>query len=501
MTGRYRYSAGSAILNDAIAPDELLNALGDSLFGPGTEEALRNALHQGVSTEDGAHLSGLDDLRSAISDELNKRYENLSPDDLAQMLEALQSQGGGLESSDDFGDSADFLRALTSGLDAARLSARQFDDADSGKLAELIEQLGSEMTGGASPQSFANEMQEVADLLELETSLARVANPSDVLDIDLEQIKHLLDDDRATSVGALAAGLVRLRSEGFITGAGRETTLSPKALRQIGRQLLVEAFEFVDSRSAGAHQARDSTTPGVNRGEVTREYRFGDRFDPDLSSSILRAARRSPGVPVQIHPNDFQIFDQDRSGRAALTICLDVSRSMEERGYLAATRRAALAIGVLIEERFPRDEMHLIAFSDEARSISHVELSNLTWNRHEMGTNVQDALRLARETLNRASDAHRTILLITDGEPTAHRDREGNVIFAEPATEESLAATYAEGMRLRRSGIDLHVLLMNRDQHVARFANELSKNAGGNVWLTDPDSLTPLLAQRYRRTS
>ncbi|MFW6075656.1 MAG: VWA domain-containing protein, partial [Chloroflexota bacterium] len=482
-----------------IDSTSLIDALGESLLGPEVDLALRNALHQGATSPDGQHISGLDELRANVRDELNERFEQLPKDDLERILDGAQKSGTGesISNSEQLGQ---LIKALKAGLDPSRLAVRQFDTEALDSIGNLLEELARGAIGSGAPQDITDELRDIGDLLSLETKLARASDPADVLEIDQDRVQHLLQDDAMASVTSLASGLVQLRSDGFIVGSGRNARLSPTALRRIGRQLLQEAFQAVDSRTAGAHSTFESGTPGTERGDTTRDYKYGDRFDPDLSASLLRAARRASGVPVQVQPDDFQIFEPEGAGRAALAICVDTSRSMEERGFLAATRRAALSVGVLVSERYPRDDLQLVAFSNEARSINHVELSALTWDRHQMGTNIQDALRVAREGLTQHREAHKSVLLITDGEPTAHRDHDKEIIFAEPASEEALAATFAEGARLRKAGIDLHIMLLSRDKRLTNFARQLASHAGGRVWLTDPQSITPLLAKRYRRS-
>jgi uncharacterized protein with von Willebrand factor type A (vWA) domain len=231
----------------------------------------------------------------------------------------------------------------------------------------------------------------------------------------------------------------------------------------------------------------------------SRDYQFGDPLALDLSRTVLQAVRRGSGVPVRLDPADFAIFEREDSARAATVLAIDLSRSMGERGYLLAAKRLALALTTLIRTRFPRDILLLTGFSESARPLTPPELPRLTWDRFGFGTNIQDALRLGRAQLAAHRGMQRNLILLTDGEPTAHRDPDGRIHFNHPPAPETLATTYSEADRLRRDGVSLAVCVLSEDLQVVRFADELTRRAAGDLIVTSPTDLASAIALHYGR--
>jgi uncharacterized protein with von Willebrand factor type A (vWA) domain len=262
---------------------------------------------------------------------------------------------------------------------------------------------------------------------------------------------------------------------------------------------LTAAFKRLTDRHGGDH-LRQARPEGHELSGATRDYRFGDALTLDLSRTVLEAVKRGPGVPVKLDARDFAVFEREETSRAATVLAIDLSRSMGERGYLLAAKRLALALEALLRERYPRDELLLLGFSEAARPLAAAELPSLTWDRYGFGTNIQDALRLGRGLLAAKRGGQRNLILITDGEPTAHRDASGAVRFNHPPTPETLAATYAEAERLRHDGVGLAICLLSEQRQVVRFADELARRGAGELLATTPDDLAVVGVLRYGRS-
>lgn len=230
---------------------------------------------------------------------------------------------------------------------------------------------------------------------------------------------------------------------------------------------------------------------------MSRDYQFGDPFELDLGRSLTNAIRRKPGTPLKLSQDDFKVLDRETSERATTILAIDLSRSMGERGYLLAAKRLALSLSTYIRKRYPHDELQIIGFSESARPVMMQELVDLRWDRFGFGTNMHDALRVANGILASHRGRQRNLVLITDGEPTAHRDRSGDVSFNHPPSPETLAHTYQEAARLRREGIYLCVCLMSATSEVSKFGRELARYAAGDVIVTDPDRLSADLVTTY----
>jgi uncharacterized protein with von Willebrand factor type A (vWA) domain len=250
------------------------------------------------------------------------------------------------------------------------------------------------------------------------------------------------------------------------------------------------------------HQPGDRRTLLAGSHDLTgasRDYQFGDPLSLDLSRTVLQAVRRRVGVPVRLDARDFSVFEREDSSRAATVLAIDLSRSMGERGYLLAAKKLALALVTLIRARYPRDQLLLAGFSASARPLTVAELPRLGWDRFGFGTNVQDALQIARGMLAAHRGMQRTVILLTDGEPTAHRAPDGTVQFHHPPAPETLSLTYLEAERLRRDGIGLCVCVLSSQLQVVRVAEQLARQAGGELIVTDPDDLAAAALLQFGR--
>ena len=472
---RHRYRAWSGLQGQAsIRPDELLEQLGDRFLNEDAAQVMSDLLHRGLESEDGARLAGIDELRA----EIRRQLQDIDPRSL-QPSNAAGSEG----LSDDASELLESMAANPSG------AGRALAGASPGVRDELQE---LRLPGG--PLQDGNSLAKLLDLAQLDHELRQARGVNDVREISPEQVAAALGEDLAARFAALTATLAGFEDQGYIDP--NQAGLTPRALRSLGLNLLRDALTDIASRLAGDHEADRSGT-GQERAGSTRSYQFGDPFDLDLSGTVLQAVRRSPGTPVRLQPGDMTIFEREETGRVAMLLAIDRSRSMGERGYLLAAKRLALALAALVDTRFPRDRLDLLTFSNEAQPVSVPELASLEWERYAVGTNVQDALVAGRRKLADAGGLQRTLVLITDGEPTAYRDRDGSVCYSEPPTPEALAMTYAAARRLRRDQILLIVVLLTRERQTVTFAEELVRESGGRLVMAEPDNLQAAVMLGY----
>ncbi len=471
---RYRGWDGAQALT-AIHPDDLLAQLGERFLEQEAGQVLDDVLHRGLTAGDGQRLAGVDELRGATRKQLQAIDPNALERSHAAAAESLSDDAGSL------------LKEL---LASPSQAGRTLAGARPGLRQEL-----EELAGPAGPLQPGDSLATLVELAELDHALRRARRVADVAEVSGEQIAALLGPELAGQFASLAAALGEFEAQGYVdpTRAG----LSTQALRRLGLGLLQGALSEIESRLAGDHPASRAGT-GHERADVTRSYRFGDPFDLDLSGTVLQAVRRAPGTPVRLSPRDMTIFEREETGRVALALAIDRSRSMGERGYLLAAKRLGLALTALVHTRYPRDQLDLLAFSHEAEPVTAAELARLEWERYAVGTNIHDALVAGRRKLAAASGLQRTLLLITDGEPTAYRDAAGIVHYSEPPAPEALAVTYAAARRLQRDGILLIVALLTAAQQTVAFAGELVRQAGGRLVSADPDDLNVAMLMGYR---
>jgi uncharacterized protein with von Willebrand factor type A (vWA) domain len=256
------------------------------------------------------------------------------------------------------------------------------------------------------------------DLDELEAFLRSANSPASLSEVDLDKVRQHLGEDAARSVDRLAKLAKQLTDAGLIDQREGRYELTPAGMRRIGQQALSDLFGQLTKDRVGNHRTTWNGS-GHDREETTKPYEFGDPFNLDLSRTVHNAVRRSgSGVPVRLTPDDFEVIETEALTRSATVLLLDLSLSMPMRDNFVPAKKMALALHTLITSRFPRDYLGLVGFSEVARVIEPEDLPTVSWD-YVYGTNLQHGLILARKMLAHQPGT-KQIILVTDGEPTAH---------------------------------------------------------------------------------
>jgi uncharacterized protein with von Willebrand factor type A (vWA) domain len=330
------------------------------------------------------------------------------------------------------------------------------------------------------------------DLDELEGFLRSASSPAALSEVDLDKVAKSLGEDAAKSLDRLAKLAKQLEEAGLIDQREGRFELTPKGTRRIGQQALSDLFGQLTKDRVGNH-ATTFTGTGHDREETTKPYEFGDPFNLDLSRTVHNAVRRAgSGVPVRLHPDDFEVIETEALTRSATVLLLDLSLSMPMRDNFVPAKKMAMALHTLITSRFPRDYLGLVGFSEVAREIEPEDLPTVSWD-YVYGTNLQHGLILARKMLAHQQGT-KQIILVTDGEPTAHivpvsGGLDYFVDFNYPPTSETLELTLAEVMRCTKAGITINTFLLDPDRGLWGFVDQLSRINRGRTFATTPGEL------------
>ncbi len=347
---------------------------------------------------------------------------------------------------------------------------------------------------GDGPMSLSDATDAAARLAELdgiESMLRSATSPAALQEVDLEAVARHLGDDAAASLDQLARLTRQLTEAGLVDQREGRLELTPKGIRRIGQQALADLFDQLTGKRVGEHRATWAGA-GHDREETTRPYEFGDAFNLDLSRTVHNAVRRSgQGVPVRMAPGDFEVIETEALERTATVLLLDLSLSMPIRDNFVPAKRMALALHTLITSRFPRDYLGLVGFSEVAREIDPIDLPTVSWD-YVYGTNLQHGLILARRMLAHQPGTQQ-IILVTDGEPTAHLVPDGgagyDVFFNYPPVTETLELTLAEVLRCTRAGITINTFLLEPDRALTGFISQVARINRGRTFATSPDEL------------
>ena len=347
----------------------------------------------------------------------------------------------------------------------------------------------------------ADVAQQVASIERAEGVLQSASSPASLGEIDLEEVGRFVGEDAKRSLGRLARLARELEDAGYVEHRGGRTELTPRGVRRIGQRALADLFAQLRKDRLGDHR---STSPGAghDREETSRPYEHGDPFILDLGRTVHNAVRRSgSGVPVRLDASDFEVVETEALHRSATVVAVDLSMSMPMRDNFVPAKKMALALHALISTRFPRDYLGIVGFSAVAREIPAEELPTAMWD-YVYGTNLQHAFLLARTMLARQHGT-KQIIVVTDGEPTAHIEPDGEVQFNYPPVPETIARTMAEVVRCTRAGITINVFALDVERTQFPFVEQIARVNGGRTFSTTPDALGSYVLVdflRHRRT-
>jgi uncharacterized protein with von Willebrand factor type A (vWA) domain len=420
-----------------------------------------------------------------------QRFRNsLSAEQRAE-LDALAEQAFG---------SPSLMQALGQ-LDAHLQAARPGEDWD-----------GSSQFSGDNPLGMGEGAQALADIGELEQLAEQLSQsyPGATMDdVDLDALARQLGDQAAIDAQTLAELERALVNQGFLDrGSDGQWRLSPKAMRRLGETALRDVVQQLSSRR-GDRELRRAGAAGDLTG-ATRPWQFGDtepwNVTRTLTNAVLRQAGTSPDNrgAISITVDDVEVSETETRTQAAVALLVDTSFSMVMENRWLPMKRTALALDHLVRTRFRSDALQIIAFGRYARTVSSAELMGLE-GVYEQGTNLHHALALAGRHLRRHPNAQPVLLVVTDGEPTAHLEDDGSgrgsgVFFDYPPHPRTIANTVRGFDEMARLGAQVTIFRLGSDPGLARFIDQVARRVGGRVVDPDLDGLGAAVVGDYLRS-
>lgn len=463
---------------------------------------------QNMTPEDMARMK---DMMAALNDMIDKRergedpeFEKFmeefgdffpeNPETLDELLENMAKRMQAMQ---------DFMNSLTpeQRSQMQQLSEQLMEDMD---LNWQVQQLGQRLQqmfpqpGNGQGYNFRGEqpmdmqqamqaMQEMADLDAMENMMRQAAGPSQLGEFDLDKVREILGEQSAQSLQRLAEMTKVLEEAGLINRKEGRIELTPRGLRAIGNNALRELFGKLSKDKFGQHRMHDEGM-GHERTYDSKPYEFGDPFRLDLQRTIRNAlSRNGTGTPITLTVDDFEIERTEHTSRASTVLLLDLSYSMVQAGRFVPAKKVAMAMHSLISSQFPRDFLSIIGFSSVAYPIRPEDLPEVSWDQ-EWGTNMHQAFDMARKQLARQTGT-KQIIMITDGEPTAHITPEGYPIFTYPYIQESVEYAMREVKRCTKDNITINFFVLDASRSLQHLIEDMTKINKGRAFFTTPDTL------------
>ena len=358
--------------------------------------------------------------------------------------------------------------------------------------------------GGEEPLGLGDAttaLEELADLESLEATLGQRYPGATLDDVDLEAVERALGRAAVDDVETLRRLERELTEQGYLLREQGELKLSPKAIRRIGAVALRRVFSSLEEGRRGDHDVAGLGLAGEPTG-ASRPWVFGDEEPLDVPrtvrNAVLRGGPRRPGGAVALAPDDFEVLETERRTSAAVCLLVDQSYSMLLRETWGMAKATALALHSLVSTRYPQDALEIIGFSRLARTVRPTDLPDLDADVSQ-GTNLHHALVLAGRHLDRHPEAEPVVLVVTDGEPTAHLEPDGYPWFAYPPERRTIELTLTEVTRLTRRHATINVFMLDEDPRLVAFVDLIARLNGGRVFAPSPERLGDYVVSDYLR--
>ena len=497
---------------------ELLNQLREAM----TQTFFRD-IERMVNNMSPGDIERMKDMLKSLNDLMSKKSKGVDPDVLQSHFDKFMDQFG-----DMFGDNPpknldELMEQMRQQMAAAQslfnslnpdqrqqlqslLSDRFGDPELESELQRLAQAMSSFNPRGSRYRFGGREdidleaamrlMAEMRQLDELISQVQAAERGGDLERIDEDLLKELLGDEASDSLDDLKKLLKALDEAGYIRPNGDKWELTPRGSRMIGLKALGEIYARLRRQSLGNHALPEEGRFG-ERLEQTKAYEFGDPFHLHMPRTIRNAIDRDgPKTPVDLRHDDFEIYRSELITSTATAMLVDLSWSMALRGSFQAAKKVALALHNLITSQFPKDSFYIIGFAAYAKELKAHDLPFLQWDEYVLGTNMQHALLLAERMLAKHSVGSKQIIMISDGEPTAHLEN-GRARFAYPPTAETYRATFRAVKHCTQKSIAINTFMLDADYHLKAFMDAIARINGGRVFYTSPEKLGEYILVDY----
>ncbi len=439
--------------------DEFMQKHGD-MFGPNPPQSLDELVQQMAS-----QMSQMQSLFNSLPDNLRQELQDM-------MASAFDDQ-----------DLASELAELQANLDFLSSDERQ-----------QYEFSGEEGVSLDQAMRLMDELQKVDQLQEKLENVGRQGNT--LQDIDAEAMEEILGPEGRQELEKLKDLEKLLEDAGYLKRQGDRLELTSKGIRKIGMKALQDIFNRLQIGRSGGHRT-DRRGVGIEATQDTKLYEYGDPFNLDLQQTVMNAVRRQgPGKPVRMQSEDFEVYQNENLNQCSTVLMLDQSRSMFLNGCWEAAKKVTMALHSLIKMQYPRDNLYIIGFAEMAQELRHEDIPTTTWGGYYPGTNMHHAMMIARRLLSRHRHGQRQILMITDGEPTAHMEQ-GMPYFDYPPSWRTIQQTMLEVKRCTKEGVVINTFMMEQDPRLMRFIQEVTKINRGRAFFSSPSHLGEYIVMDY----
>ena len=290
---------------------------------------------------------------------------------------------------------------------------------------------------------------------------------------DLGQFRKALKD----------AGLVRETQAGMRLSAKGERTLRKDAFDQI--------FNRMRSSGKGDHPLPYEGGASEEPLPEKRAFAFGDNpRNIDFTSSLFNSVSRSGDLSLDLTENDLEVFESEKTSSCATVLMIDVSHSMVLYGEdrITPAKQVAMAFTELILSKYPKDDLSIVLFGDDARQITIEDLPYIGAGPYH--TNTQAGLRMARQILLAKKHANKQIFMVTDGKPSMITRPNGEIYRNPLGLDPRIVnRTLDEAVTCRKKKIPITTFMVTDDPYLQQFVARLTELNRGRAYFASVDNL------------
>ncbi len=464
----------------AAMMEDLNQLLSDHREGTSTQDQYEEFIkkHKDFFPDAPETLDQFIDELARQSAAMDRMLASMSPEQRAELSEAMQQALADMGVQDQMAELQDNLKALRP---------------------EFSRRRGTPLNGDSS-SGLPQATQALAEMGDLETLVNQIGDADEMGDptqIDLDLLERAMGRSLRDELEAMQQLQKDLQDQGFLVKSEESMRLSAKAVRRIGQSALTEVFKHLDSTARGDHQMHRAGKSGEATG-THRQWSFGDDGAIDVVRTTQNATRRrvATGDKTFLHPDDFDVAETENLTKAAVVLLVDQSYSMLMNDTWGAAKTMALALHSLSSTKYPLDALQVISFANLARVVNPMDIPDLEASQTP-GTNLQHALMLAGKFLDKHTGSQRIVMVVTDGEPTAHLIGQGDWWFNWPPEQETIELTVQAIDEMTRRKVAITWFRLGDDPQLARFLDNMARRNGGKVLATDPDSLGDYVISDY----
>lgn len=380
---------------------------------------------------------------------------------------------------------------------------------------------------------------------------------------EIEQELQSLKKEKETNQGELdnnqypiteSSIIAQLQQMGYIKDSRK--WLSKKGFFAVGGKLLEDVIRALNKGTIGLHETTFSGSGSLNL-DSSKKYEPSDDLRlMNVPRSILNAIQRryssrtSIQLPIDLKPEDLEVYETKRDVSVAVVYCIDLSSTMRystmfgDMSRIEAAKKALWSLYLLNQKFFPSDSIHIVGFGALASKVSPYDIPYLKTFESGVGfmhyTNYQAAFRLAKKILQNETSINRKIVLVTDGHPSAcfiDTEQEKNKILCERPYSQFYAPdnesidsvkrkqelsldtksgklvylcyryrqvdqyigekTILEARKCHKLGIDIDTIMVSEEDSLLSYVNELEKYVKGRSYYINPAEIDKILITDY----